>query len=669
MVRIAGCCWVALWACSAAQAESVALKSPNGQIEVRLDSNARGAPTYAVSFNGQAVIAPSPLGLQLDAAGGGALSENLQRVAANPGNADGTYTLVVGKTRTAHDRYSELTLVYEESKAPGRKLETIFRAYDDGVAFRYRIPPQGNLTALTIRNELTRFDFASDFDCWALNLGRFGTSHEGEFDSVRASRIRPMNLIDLPLVCSTAQSQTTFAIAEADLDNYSALYLSGRGDGGLGVEARLSPRRDDPSVAVRTQMTDKGVSSPWRVIMLADNPGRLIESTIILNLNPAPPASADTSWIKPGKAAWDWWSGPLAAGIAKPGMNDATMKYYIDFAAKQGLQYMLIDDGWYLNSGGAGTVRPGTDITRPIPEIDLPGLVKYAGDRKVGLFVWVHWKPLNERMDEALAFYERTGLKGIKVDFMDRDDQEMVEFYHRLIAKTAEHKLMLDLHGAYRPTGLVRTYPNFITQEGVMGAEYNKWSRRVTATHNVTLAFTRMLLGPLDYTPGGFRNVTPQNFQIQFNGPNVMTTRGQGLAMYVVYESPFACVSDSPDSYANQDGVDFLKLVPTTWDETRVLAGDIGQYIVIARRHDKDWYVGAMTNEQGRDIEVPLDFLGDGAFAATIWSDGATPSALKKESRAVDRAGGAVRITLAPSGGAAVLIQPATKSARGRKGN
>ena len=662
MIRINAGFSVLMLSCAAVHAQNAStasgptLKSPNQRIAIQLGQDAEGAPTYAVSFDGTPVITASPLGLQLDKAGGGPLSKHLKRVAANPGSADGTYELIAGKTRIARDHYSELTLAFEETQSPGRKLETIFRAYDDGVAFRYRLPEQPSLTNVAIRNELTRFNFAADGDCWSLNLGRFGTSHEGEYDQIRASRLRPLHLIELPLVCKTATAGTTFAIAEADLNNYAGLYLNGRGDGGLGVEARLSPRLDEPSVAVRAKLTEKGIVSPWRVIMLAYHPGRLIESTLITNLNPPAP-SGDTSWIKPGKSAWDWWSGPVASGIAKPGMNDATMKYYIDFASKTGLQYMLIDDGWYQNSGGAGEVRPNTDITRAIPEIDLPGLVKYAGDRKVGLFVWVNWKPLNDRMDEALAFYELSGIKGIKVDFMDRDDQEMVEFYHRLMRKTAEHRLMLDLHGAYRPTGLVRTYPHFLTQEGVMGAEYNKWSRRVTATHNVTLPFTRMLLGPLDYTPGGFRNQSPETFEIRFLGPDVMTTRGQALAMFVVYESPFACVSDSPESYANQDGVDFLKQVPTSWDETKVLAGDIGEYIVIARRRDRDWYVGAMTNEQARDIKVPLDFAGSDSFAATVWSDGATPTALKKQTRDVDGSSEPITISLAPRGGAVVYLQ------------
>jgi alpha-glucosidase len=234
----------------------------------------------------------------------------------------------------------------------------------------------------------------------------------------------------------------------------------------------------------------------------------------------------------------------------------------------------------------------------------------------------------------------------------------MVDFYHRVLKKAAEHHLMIDLHGAYKPTGLTRTYPNYVTQEGVMGAEYNKWSARVTATHNVTLAFTRLLVGPMDYTPGGFRNATPETFEIHGNGPHVMTTRPHQLAMYVVYESPFACVSDAPEAYRGQAGADFLKVVPTSWDETRGVAGAIGEYVVVARRHGKEWYVGAMSNETARTVRVPLDFLGAGSYRATIHADGAKPTEIKTSAETVTK-GGALTLELASSGGAAVRIVPA----------
>jgi alpha-glucosidase len=266
---------------------------------------------------------------------------------------------------------------------------------------------------------------------------------------------------------------------------------------------------------------------------------------------------------------------------------------------------------------------------------------------------------MDAQMDEALALYEKWGLKGIKVDFMDRDDQQMVDYYHRLLTKAGEHHLMVDLHGAEHPTGLVRTYPHYLTQEGVLGAEYNKWSRRITATHNVTLPYTRMLLGPMDYTPGGFRNVSPATFNPRNDLPFVQTTRGQALAMYVVYDSPLGLVSDSPDTYRGSPaGLDFVSATPTTWDETRFIAGEVGQSIVLARRKGADWWIGAMSNEAGRTVTVPLSFLGAGTFAADIRQDGAAPTDLVASKQTV-KAGDVLTLKLAPSGGAAVRLTPA----------
>jgi len=260
-------------------------------------------------------------------------------------------------------------------------------------------------------------------------------------------------------------------------------------------------------------------------------------------------------------------------------------------------------------------------------------------------------------MDAALAQYEKWGIKGIKVDFMDRNDQQMVDYYHKLMRKAAAHKLLVDMHGAYPPAGLNRTWPNYLTQEGIMGAEYNKWSRRVTATHNVSLAFTRMLLGPVDYTPGGFRNATPASFEVVNSPPQVQTTRGHGLAMFVVYESPFQMVADSPDIYESAAGFDFVKAVPTVWDETRFLAGDIDDYVVVARRKGREWYIGAMGTEEPREISLPLSFLGDGKFRAKIYEDGASPTSLNESTREVTKAD-SLSLKLAASGGGAVRVVP-----------
>jgi len=643
---------MAIVAASPAFAAEQRLTSPDGALQVTV-SDSDGQARYAVAYKGQPLLAPSPLGLVLSA--GGSLSHGLKIAGAAPSSGDATYDLVAGKTRTVRDRYNQLDVDFQEPEGGKRRLRVIVRAYDDGVAFRYVLPRQPGLDAVNIRNEETRFDFPADYRCWGLNLGKFGTSHEGEFDPVQASKLREHNLYDAPLVCEGANA--AFAIAEADLKDYAGLYLTGRGDGGLGVQAKLSPRLDDPTVAVRTRI-GADVVSPWRVVMVAPKAGQLIESNLVTTLS-APSKVADTSWIKPGKAAWDWWNGPSISGVAKPGMNAETIKRYIDFAAANGLDYMLIDEGWHAGAGGGGAVQPGVDVTRPIPELDLPGLIAYAKERKVGLWLWLNWKALDAQMDEAVPLYEQWGIKGIKVDFMDRDDQAMVDYYHRLLTKAGQHHLMVDLHGAEHPTGLIRTYPHYLTQEGVMGAEYNKWSRRVTAAHNVTLPYTRMLLGPMDYTPGGFRNVAPAAFDPRNTLPFVQTTRGQALAMYVVYDSPFGIVADSPDTYKDSPaGLDFVAAAPTTWDETRFVAGEIGQSVVLARRKGADWWIGAMTNEAGRTVKVPLGFLGAGAFTADIRQDGAAPTDLVASTRTV-KAGDVLTLKLAPSGGAAVRLTPA----------
>ena len=599
-----------------------------------------GRLCYCVTFDGERVIGPSPLGLRLE--GGGELGVGVSVVRETRARIDERYTLVAGKTREARDQANELVLELQGE----RRLSLIVRAYDGGVAFRYRVPCRDAREAIAVTDETTCFD-VGDVDCWAFDAGRFDTPHEGEFLPMRSSAIGAEALVDLPLLCRTPHA--AFAIAEADLRDYAGMYLVREG---CGLRSRLSPRLDDPAVAVRLA-AGVDLVSPWRVVMIGDDAGRLIESTLIGSLNP-PCAIADTSWIRPGKYAWDWWSDKAIGGVAQD-MSDATMRRFIDFAAANGLEYMLIDAGWYVE-GPDGAGDAAGDVTQTIAAIDLPGLVAYARARKVGLLVWTHWRPLATRLDEALALYERLGLKGVKVDFMDRNDQEMVAFYHRLLAKAAQHRLLVDLHGAYPPTGLARTWPNLLTQEGVLGAEYNRWSGRVTATHNVSLAFTRMLLGPMDYTPGGFRHVQPEAFEARTVLPLVMTTRGHGLAMYVVYESPLMAVADTPDAYEGAQGLDFLRIVPATWDETRVLMGEIGAFIVVARRSGEEWFVGAMTNEAARVVEVALGFLGAGRYAARIYADGEAVDGLSIKESVVER-GDTLRLELAARGGAAMVLR------------
>lgn len=644
----------ALGACTILVAPGVAqqhlpatVRSNDGRISLRLMQNDAGQLTYSIERNGETVFAPSALRLRLAE---GDVSSVTVRF-ATPRSVDQVHRLVASKASQAADRFNELTLVVTPNSKAISSLYWIFRVYDDGVAFRYFLPSDAGVATLAVREENTEFSFGGDYSCHGFNVGRFDSSHEGEFDPVRARLIREHNNYDLPLVCRTAAN--ALAIGEANLRDYGGMYLAGRGDGKLGVQSRIARRLDDRTLVARAAIGAVGTGSPWRVIMLGDKLGNLIESNLIGNLNPTP--SFDTSWIKPGKTAWNWWSGPYLPPPDKGGTDMPTIKRYIDFAGASGFEYMMIDEGWCLNSGSGGNAPENADVTRTKPDIDMPALVSYAAKKKVGLWLWVQWSLLDRQMDAALAQYQAWGVKGIKVDFMDRSDQQMVDYFHKLMGKAAAHRLLVDMHGAYPPAGLNRTFPNYLTQEGIMGAEYNKWSRRVTATHNVSLAFTRMLLGPIDYTPGGFRNATPATFQVVNSPPQVQTTRGQALAMFVVYESPFQMVADSPDVYENAAGFDFVKAVPTVWDETRFLAGDIDDFVAIARRKGNDWYVGAMSNEQAHEITLPLAFLGTGKFKAKIYEDGPTPVELVESTRQVT-ASDALTLKLAPSGGAAVHL-------------
>jgi alpha-glucosidase len=643
---------VTMLSASSALAQPLALASPDGRVAAQVTMDSQNRPSFTLAFRGKQVIGQSALGLAFERYQ--SLAPGMAIVGSEVRSGVDAYPLS-GKASSVRDAYNELTVHFAETGGARRKLDVTFRAYNSGFAFRYKLPAHGDLRHVRLAGEVTEFVFPADYACQGLNIGRYVSSHEGEFDPVRASQIRNHHLFDLPLVCESAPAGPAMAFAESDLRDYAGLYFSGRETGELGLQARLSPRPDDPAIAVSRWFGEEGLQTPWRVVMLADRVVDLTENTLVTSL--AAPAKGDFSWVKPGKYAWDWWNGPTLGGKQVP-MTDETLKAYIDFASQSGLEYMMIDEGWYVGAGGGAIVLPGANNLVPTTAVNLPELVRYAAQKKVGLWLWVNWKLLDANMDEALPLYAKWGIKGIKVDFMDRDDQKIVEFYHRILKATADNKLMLNLHGAFPPKGLIRTYPHYLTQEGVFGAEYNKWTRRVTARHNVNLALTRNLVGPMDYTPGGFRNVTPQNFLPEPNTPMVQTTRGQALAMYVVFESPFQGVSDSPDNYRGQSGFDFVQAVPATWDETRAISGALGEHVALARRKGKDWYVGAMTNEAGRTVTVPLNFLGTGRWTAAIWQDGASPMEVERSSSAV-RPSDTVQLTLAPSGGAVMHITPA----------
>jgi len=620
---------------SASPGLDAVVASPDRSIALRV---AADGASFSVTRKGETVIAASPLGLDLEGAPAlGALVLDKREDAT----VDRRVALVASKASSARDHYRGATLVFREVDGAKRRLTIDVRAYDEGVAFRYRID---DAAPVQLRDERTAFVPAGDPACL---VSVADGAHEVPFERLHVSQLRSDVAYDVPVVCATASGRTHYAITQAWLQDYTGASLWREGPA-LRVRLSRVPGRTGAAYA-----SQSGLASAWRVVMMADRAGDLIPSQLIGNLNPPP--QGDFNWVKPGKAAWDWWSGPLVG--MKPDM--AAYRRFIDFAAESGFPYYLIDANWAFGPSGCCDANPETDITRPAEGIDMQELVRYADRKGVGLLLWAHWQHVAPRMDEVLDTYARWGIKGIKVDFMNRDDQEMVDFYQRLAAATAKRRLLLDMHSAYVPAGLQRTFPNFITQEGVLGAEWNKMKRDVTPRHNLMLPYTRMLAGPMDYTPGGFRNATPSTFEVHAEMPQTQTTRGQALAMYVVYESPLQMVSDDPDAYRGEAGFgfEFIRRVPTAWDETRFLAGEPGRDIVLARRQGRSWYLGAMAADEARIERVRLDFLPPGRYRATVWHDGATPREVLRSERTVSRSD-VLTLPLASAGGAAVILEP-----------
>jgi len=619
--------------------------SPNGNVTVHI--RLAESPYYSVEFRGQQVVTDSRLGLEFTGATPPA-SVRWKFLKATEGGGDTTWPNPFGKNNPVRDHYKQLELAFDVDGGPARRIDLVFRAYDDGAAFRYRLPADGPKQQLTLAKEETEFHFASDPTVWASTYEGFKHPYEHEYPKAKLSSLYPSTLIGLPLLIQT--SPTAFvALAEADLTNWAGLYVRrASAKAGTLLAAQLSPRLDGSGLV----KTETPAQSPWRVFMLASKPGDLIESDLIVNLNP-PSAIADISWIKPGKIAWDhWWSGDVK-------MDNETEKRFIKFAGDMGFPYQLVDWQWYGEFN-----KPGADITKPAPQLNFPELFRFAAEHHVRLWLWLHSGDVNRALsagtlDEAFTVYGKWGIAGVKIDFMERDDQDMVNWYATVVEMAAKHHLMLDLHGAYKPTGLRRTWPNLLTREGVLGNEYNKFSGRVTPEHKLTLPFTRMLVGPMDYTPGGFLNRSPSEWK-QATPTEVMGSRAQELALFVVYESPLTCVADDPAHYENQPGLDFLRVVPTVWDETRVLDGAVGKHIVVARRKGRDWFVGGMSGDNSFSLKLPLAFLGQGQFTASIYSDSVDPNA-SYESLTINKQNvssqDTLAITMRPAGGVAIHLQ------------
>jgi alpha-glucosidase len=647
-------------------AQALTVKSPDGKLVVSFSMKRLPAPYapgerpyYRVSFEGREMLTDSPLGLMFD--GAPALDHDLTVKSSSTDSHDSSWQNTVNDNRTVRDHYNELTVHLEEAAqgmSAGRRFDIVFRAYNEGIAFRYVLPQQPALQHFVLSNEDTGFYFARPAAAFALKLDSFTTAYEDEFQKMALGEINPSALIGMPLLAEV-QHGPWVAITEADLEDYAGTYISGTPRVPNGLATRLSPL---PGHAQQAVASSAPKASPWRVLMVSARPGGLIEAhDLVLNLNP-PCALKDTSWIEPGKTAWDWWSGDYATDVDfKPGMNTETLKHYIQFSADHHLPYMLIDAGWARHSE-AGHNADLADITHWGDNVDLPAVIGFAKERHVKVLLWMHWRSVEKQMSEAFPLFEKWGVSGIKVDFMNRDDQEMVNFYYRVTREAAKYHLLVDLHGAFKPTGMRRTYPNQLTREGVLGMEYNKWSYRDAPYHHLILPFTRLLAGPLDYTPGCFNNATRDQFEPRMVNPMCQGTRAHQLAMYVVYFSPLQMLSDYPESYDHNLGMDFLDQVPTVWDETRVPLGDPGEYVAVARKKGDTWYLGAMTDWTPRDLDIPLSFLGAGSYQARIYEDGpnAGQNATDLTTRnGAYRAGDHLIVHLASGGGVAATFAPA----------
>ncbi len=654
---------IALAAAALAPAQSstdpLTVASPDGAIVVTVAAG--DELTWAVSAGGREILRPSPIGLTLaggldrrspSGGGGRVLGARAVVSATSSRRVDEVLRPVVRVKRAEiRDRFNERRIDFAGD------YSLVVRAYDDGVAYRWvtRLPGE-----ITVEGERATFVFAGDHEMLFPEEESFISHQERLYKRVRIGEIEAGRFAGLPVLVMPAEGPKV-AVTEADLIDYPGMDLTA-GDVPHGLKG-LFPyypkttemRRDRTELVVEREpwmaKTPGTREFPWRVLVIAPRDEVLLESDIVYRLA-SETKMADTSWIRPGKVAWDWWNANNLYGVPfRAGANTETYEHYIDFAAEHGIEYVILDEGWY----------PLGDLLSVVPAMDMDALAIYAKEKKVGLILWVVWKTFDEQMAAALDTFEAWGVAGIKVDFMQREDQWMVNFYERTAREAANRRLLVDFHGAYKPTGLSRTYPNVLTSEGVLGLEQSKWSELASPDNAVTFPFVRMLAGPVDYTPGAMINGTKSDFKPVFNRPMSQGTRCAQLAMYVVFESPLQMLADSPSNYRKEpESLAFLSAVPTVWDETRVLGAAVGEHILVARRSGRDWYVGGLTSWTPRDLDVDLSFLGPGTFDADLYRDG--PNADRagvdyvRETRAVTAAD-RLTIHLAPGGGFAARLR------------
>ena len=624
------------------------LTSPDGRIKV--DVRATDRIRYDVSYKGNPVLHDSQLAMDVEHKN---LGVNPKVTGTKQRSEDKVLEPVVRqKFAKIHENYNELRLDFDGNYA------VVFRAYNEGVAYRFETSlPQAQVH---VYNEEGIFNFASDHTVYYPLEESFFSHNERKYLPQQMSSIAPAALATLPAVVDVGDDAKV-ALAESDLDEYPGLWLHGTSGPALAatfppypLKEQLERDRDFKVVESADYIAvTKGTRTyPWRVIGIAEKDGDLLTNQLVWLLE-KPSQVQDTSWIKPGKVAWDWWNANNVYDVDfKSGVNTETYKYFIDFASKYGIPYIILDEGWYKLG----------NVLDVVPEINIPELTAYGKQKNVDVILWVVWKTLDDQMIPALDQFAKWDVKGIKVDFMQRSDQLLINYYNKLSYEAAKRKMLVDFHGDQKPSVMTRTWPNLISTEGVRGLEWDKWSAETDPLHDVTLPFTRMFLGPMDFTPGAMLNAQKASFRSVFDRPMSLGTRCHQLAMYVVYESPLQMLSDTPSNYLREpQAMEFLAPVPSVWDETRVLDGKIAEYVVVARRNGKDWYVGAMTNWTPREVEIDLSFLPDGNFSMVSYQDGVNADRMGSDYRQVKSEvskSTKLKVKLAPGGGWAARIHP-----------
>ncbi|MDQ7817650.1 MAG: glycoside hydrolase family 97 protein [Melioribacteraceae bacterium] len=630
-------------------AKEINVESPNKKLQLKI--NVGNSISYSVLKNDKVLIEPSEISLGLNA--GIILGRNPVLRNSKTKTVNEVLTPIVKqKYESIKDNYEELVLIFTDN------YEIVFRVYDDAIAYRFSTSFPGKMKVM---HEHSEFNFGKDYQILFPEESSFMSHSERNYSPIKLSEVTPKRFCSLPALVQL-DNGINAVITEADLEDYPGMYLTRSEESTYDLKGLFPyyPSKDtvrnDRNVYVTERKdylaeTNGTRSLPWRVIAFSEKDGDMIENTIIYKLAKPSDKDLDFNWVKPGKVAWDWWNFNNIYGVDfRAGVNNNTYKYFIDFASKYGIEYIILDEGWYKLG----------NLLEQNPDINVEELVAYGKEKNVGIILWMSWKTLDDQFDEAMEQFSNWGIKGIKVDFMQRDDQWMVNYYYKVAHEAAKRKLLVDFHGAYKPTGLYRTYPNLITSEGVLGLEQSKWSESANPWMAVTIPFIRMFAGPMDYTPGAMVNATKQSFKPVYQVPMSQGTRAHQLAMYVIYESPLQMLADNPTHYYKEpECMEFLSKVPTVWDDTKVLDAKLSEYVLIARRYGNEWYVGAMTNWTPRNFSIDFSFLPDGDCKIKIWQDGINADRNANDfnmlSQTVNK-NSKLNIHLAPGGGWVAII-------------